>query len=136
MRLLLLPLLAFAAVGCTNVAGTVAKGDASVRQVLAQVCPAADVVYNEYAQIASAVPANIQGYVNRAKASWDSMCDGRETATMVSVYFKSRALYDAFDQARKSAQSRGAAVGYAGNIQKLDGMLAKAKIQLNRYQPR
>jgi hypothetical protein len=127
MKYLLVLPLALALGGCVQ---GLQQADTQARAILANACPAADDAYAAYSEFKPVVNASTQAKVEQAKAAFESLCAGRQTATVASIVIRSKALYSAFDAARASAKANGGKVGYAGDLRKLDGLMARAKKHL------
>jgi hypothetical protein len=123
-------LLAFAGVCLLVAAGcNTQAGDEGVRNVLATACPSANQAYAYYAAVASsgAISQRTMNRVEQAKAGIDALCTNRESATIVSVLAAGALVYVTTKDAIREARANGASVGYAGDLRKLDGMMAKLK---------
>lgn len=115
-----------AAVACLALAGCTTQ-DAQVRSVLATMCPSATVAYAHYEAIKSVVSAKTQNYVETAKAQADTLCADPGNATTITILAAGSAVYLSVRQALREAKASGSAVGYSGHINKLDGLLEKAR---------
>lgn len=109
------------------VAGCQAQSDEQVRNVLNTMCPAVDVAYAHYSAASSLVSARTRGRVELAKQQADMLCAGRATATTTTVLATGSMVYLTVRDALREARANGGSVGYAGELNKLEGILNKAK---------
>jgi hypothetical protein len=120
-----LPILALALMGQACVAQ-----DVQVRNVLNTMCPAVDVAYAHYQAVSSLVSSRTQGRVELAKQQADLLCAGRATATTVTVLATGAVVYASVRDALREARASGGGVAYQGDLDKLEGMLNKARREL------
>lgn len=118
------PLIAVAA--CLALAGCTAQ-DTQVRSVLATMCPSATVAYAHFDAIRASVSVNTQNRVELVKAQADRLCASPGSATTITILAAGSEVYLAVRQALREAKASGSAVGYSGHINKLEGLLEKAR---------
>lgn len=101
--------------------------DAQVRSMLETMCPTVDVAYAHYQAVSSLVSASTQNKVELGKQQADLLCAGRATATTTTVLATGAVVYATVRDALREARASGASVGYAGDLNALEGMLRKAR---------
>lgn len=101
--------------------------DAKVQSTLASWCPAIDTAYAHYTPVRRFASASLQGPADTAFAEFQMLCDGRATATTQTILAKAVFAGEAIYNAIRSARGNGAAVAYAGDLNKLEGMLDKIR---------
>jgi hypothetical protein len=108
--------------------------DENVRSVLRTSCPSAATAFSYYDAIASsgALSQRTMNRVELARNTMNGFCANPETATVASVLATGAAAYLAVQAALKEARANGAAVGYSGEIRRLDGIMSKLKTELDR----
>lgn len=109
------------------------QGDTEVRSVLATACPAANDAYAYYAAIAAAgvLSQRTVDRVEFAKGQIDRLCANPETATVAGVLAAGALTYARVQDAIKEAKANGAAVGYSGDLRKLEDIAARIKKEMN-----
>lgn len=110
------------------------QADESVRAILAKSCPTWVQVETIYDAIEAegVLSQKTMNYWNAADEAADSLCANPQTATVASVTVVGIRVYRALDMALAEAKRSGVAVGYAGDLKRLEAIRGELKRALKR----